>query len=74
MKKETIKAVMFIVIGVVIFIIILAVIAEFFFGVKLVRTLCKIVSLMVYGGLQYTGILSGVTQTGIGAACDQVQF
>lgn len=68
------KTILIIIVAISVVIILISILAEFFFGVKIVRLICSTAGLIIYSQINYEGVLSGLTQSGLLAACNQLPY
>jgi membrane protein YdbS with pleckstrin-like domain len=70
MVTHIFRMVAFILLAVVILIVIIAIIGKFFFGVKVMSSVCKVGAYIIATFINPTGHLAGLTAQIMGAPCD----
>jgi len=71
---EVVKSPAMIIIALVVFLLIIFLMFEFIYGIKIGRAVCKFVGGILLKATGYTGILVGITETGIEASCNLLFF
>jgi len=71
---EVVKSPAMIIIALVVFLLLIVIVFELFYRIKIGRGICKFTGGILLKATGYTGVFVGLTQTGIDAACNLLFF